>query len=47
MLCQKKAAFLYSKLALVTFTNELARRLEGTDVVVNAVHPGPVATGAF
>ena len=27
-------------LARVLFTQELARRLEGTDVVVNAVHPG-------
>lgn len=31
-----------SKLALVMFTLELARRLEGTGVTVNAVHPGLV-----
>jgi NAD(P)-dependent dehydrogenase (short-subunit alcohol dehydrogenase family) len=35
----------YSKLANILFTRELARRLEGTDVTVNAVHPGAVATG--
>lgn len=33
-----------SKLANLLFTYELARRLEGTDVTVNAVHPGVVAT---
>jgi NAD(P)-dependent dehydrogenase (short-subunit alcohol dehydrogenase family) len=33
-----------SKLANVLFTTELARRLAGTGVTVNAVHPGPVAT---
>lgn len=31
-----------SKLALVYFTRELARRLRGTGVTVNAVDPGPV-----
>ncbi len=34
-----------SKLANILFTRELARRLEGTGVVVHAVHPGVVATG--
>jgi NAD(P)-dependent dehydrogenase (short-subunit alcohol dehydrogenase family) len=33
-----------SKLANILFTYELARRLEGTGVTVNAVHPGAVAT---
>jgi NAD(P)-dependent dehydrogenase (short-subunit alcohol dehydrogenase family) len=33
-----------SKLANILFTYELARRLEGSGVTVNAVHPGAVAT---
>jgi NAD(P)-dependent dehydrogenase (short-subunit alcohol dehydrogenase family) len=33
-----------SKLALLLFTVELARRLEGSGVAVNVVHPGGVAT---
>ena len=33
-----------SKLAQVLFTYELARRLQGTGVAVNAVHPGVVRT---
>jgi retinol dehydrogenase 12 len=33
-----------SKLANILFTYELARRLEGTNITVNAVHPGFVNT---
>jgi NAD(P)-dependent dehydrogenase (short-subunit alcohol dehydrogenase family) len=34
-----------SKLANILFTYELARRLDGTGITANAVHPGSVATG--
>jgi NAD(P)-dependent dehydrogenase (short-subunit alcohol dehydrogenase family) len=34
-----------SKLANILFTRELAKRLEGTGVTANAVHPGPVRSG--
>ena len=34
-----------SKLCNILFTRELARRLQGTGVTVNCVHPGGVATG--
>ena len=37
-------AYGQSKLALVLFTYELARRLEGTGVTANCLHPGFVAT---
>ncbi len=37
-------AYARSKLANVLFTYELARRLAGSGVTVNAVHPGGVAT---
>jgi NAD(P)-dependent dehydrogenase (short-subunit alcohol dehydrogenase family) len=34
-----------AKLALVLFTYELARRLTGTGITANCLHPGAVATG--
>jgi NAD(P)-dependent dehydrogenase (short-subunit alcohol dehydrogenase family) len=37
-----KVAYAQSKLANILFTYELARRLEGTSVTVNALHPGGV-----
>jgi len=37
-------AYGQSKLAQVLFTRELARRLEGTRVTVNACHPGVIRT---
>jgi NAD(P)-dependent dehydrogenase (short-subunit alcohol dehydrogenase family) len=39
-----QAAYNQSKLANVLFTYELARRLEGTGVTANCVHPGVVRT---
>jgi NAD(P)-dependent dehydrogenase (short-subunit alcohol dehydrogenase family) len=38
-------AYAQSKLANVLFTYELARRLEGTDVTTNCLHPGVIASG--
>ena len=35
-------AYGQSKLAMILFTNELSRRLEGRDVTINALHPGSV-----
>jgi NAD(P)-dependent dehydrogenase (short-subunit alcohol dehydrogenase family) len=38
-------AYSQSKLANVLFTYALARRLQGTAMTANALHPGAVATG--
>ena len=40
-------AYANSKLENIVFTYALARRLEGTGVTVNCLHPGAVATGIF
>ena len=40
-------AYSQSKLALVLFTYELARRLDGTRITVNCLHPGTVATNIW
>lgn len=41
------AAYANSKLGNIMFTYELARRLEGTGVTANCLHPGTIATGLF
>lgn len=40
-------AYSDSKLANILFTRELARRLEGTGITANCLHPGVVATNIF
>jgi NAD(P)-dependent dehydrogenase (short-subunit alcohol dehydrogenase family) len=39
------AAYGQSKLANILFTRELARRLEGSGVTANCLHPGVIASG--
>lgn len=45
----KPSAYLYyvSKYANIYFTRELARRLEGTNVTANCLHPGMIDTGIW
>jgi len=40
-------AYSQAKLAQVLFTYELSRRLEGTGITVNCLHPGTVATNIW
>ena len=40
-------AYCHSKLANILFTRELAKRLAGTRVTANSLHPGAVATSIF
>ncbi len=40
-------AYSASKLELITFTYEASRRLEGSGVTANAVHPGGVRTEIY
>jgi NAD(P)-dependent dehydrogenase (short-subunit alcohol dehydrogenase family) len=42
--CSGRAAYSQSKLGNVLFTIALAKKLQGTGVTVNAVHPGPAIT---
>ena len=44
---QGLGAYSASKLANILFTLELARRLDGTRVTANCLHPGVVATNIF
>lgn len=39
------ASYGASKLANILFTRELAKQLEGTNVTVNSLHPGVIASG--
>jgi NAD(P)-dependent dehydrogenase (short-subunit alcohol dehydrogenase family) len=40
-------AYPSSKLALILFTQELAKRLKDSNITVNTVHPGHVSTGIW
>lgn len=42
-----RQAYGQSKLANILFSNALARRLEGTGVSSNALHPGSINTNLF
>lgn len=42
-----QASYGQSKAMNVMFTHALAKRLEGSNITVNALHPGVVATGIF
>jgi NAD(P)-dependent dehydrogenase (short-subunit alcohol dehydrogenase family) len=42
-----RGAYSQSKLANILFTYELARRLDGTGVTVNCLHPGTIASGLW
>lgn len=46
--CEKKyspwRAYSQAKLAIILFTYELARQIEGTNVTVNSLHPGVIAS---
>ena len=44
---QGHKAYASSKLAIVLFTQELAERLKGTSITVNALHPGHTATSIW
>jgi NAD(P)-dependent dehydrogenase (short-subunit alcohol dehydrogenase family) len=44
---QPLGAYGATKLANILFTRELARRLQGTGVTANCLHPGVVATNIF
>jgi len=41
----RTAAYGYSKLANILLTRSLAKRLRGTNVTTNALHPGGIRTG--
>lgn len=38
-------AYSHSKLANILFTNELARRLQDTNITANSLHPGKIGFG--
>lgn len=40
-------AYSYSKLSLILFTMQLARRLQGTEVTAYSLHPGGASTEVF